>query len=105
MLGAAPASSPGPVRLGRYRDVMWSPPDPDGPTSELYRLMPPQHLSTGRPDDGDPIVVISPRQRWWRELAARARPASHRAAGWVWTLATLTLAGFLSLVIYASLSG
>ena len=58
-----------------------------------------------RPDD-DPILDLTlPRQPWWRELAARARPASRRTLGWAWTLVTLTLAGVLSLVIYAAVSG
>lgn len=78
---------------------MWSPPDPYEPTSELYRLMPP--LRT----DGDPIMLISPDLPRWRALAARARPTSRRVMGWAWTLVTLTLAGVLSLVIYAYLGG
>ena len=57
-----------------------------------------------RPDD-DPIVLISPDLPRWRTLAAKARPASRRTLGWVSTLVTLTLAGVLSLVIYAYLSG
>ena len=58
-----------------------------------------------RPDD-DPIPDLTlPRQPWWRELAAKARPASRWTLGWARTLVTLTLAGVLSLVIYASLSG
>jgi hypothetical protein len=56
-------------------------------------------------DDDDPIVLISPHLPRWRALAAKARPASRRTLGWAWTLVTLTLAGVLSLVIYASLSG
>ena len=76
---------------------MWQPPDPYEPTSELYRLMPPR-----RPADDDPVVPVSPR---WRTLAAKARPASRRTLGWVSTLVTLTLAGVLSLGIYAYLSG
>ena len=52
------------------------------------------------PDDGDPIVVISPRLPWWRNLAAKATPASRRAAVWVWGVAT----GVLILVIYGWLS-
>ena len=38
-------------------------------------------------------------------LAAKAKPTSRRAMRWAWTLVTLTLAGVLSLVIYAYLSG
>lgn len=26
----------------RHRDAVWYPPDPDEPTSEIYRLMPPR---------------------------------------------------------------
>jgi len=84
---------------------VWSPPDPDGPTSELYRLMPPQHPSSGRPDDGDPIVVISPDLGRWRELAARARPASRRAAGWALGLFTATAAVVIGSLVYAWLTG
>ena len=79
---------------------MWYPPDPYEPTSELYRLMPPR-----RPADDSPVVLVSPDLPRWRTLAAKARPASRRALGWAWGLATLTLAGVLSLVIYAYLSG
>jgi hypothetical protein len=80
---------------------VWSPPDPDEPTSELYRLMPPRRQG----DDAGPVVLISPDLQRWRTLAAKARPASRRALAWAWGLATLTLAGVLSLVIYASLPG
>jgi len=96
---------------------VWYPPDPDEPTSELYRLMPPRrqrsqlrealdaaHGISG-PADDDPFVVISPQQPRWRDLAARARPASRKALTWALGLATLTLAGVLSLVIYAAVSG
>jgi hypothetical protein len=101
---------------GRYGDAVWYPPDPDEPTSTLYRLMParrrtgelPEALDaasgTGRPDD-DPVVVISPHMPRWRQLAARARPASRRALAWAWSLATLTLAGVLALAVYAAVSG
>jgi hypothetical protein len=58
-----------------------------------------------RPGDDDPILVISPDLGRWRTLTARARPASRRTLAWVSTLVTLTLAGVLSLVIYAALSG
>lgn len=77
---------------------MWSPPDPHEPTSQLYRLMPPR-----RPAE-DSIVVVSPDLPRWRTLAAKARRASRRTLGWISTLVTLTLAGVLSLVIYARLS-
>jgi hypothetical protein len=99
------APADGRVGLGRYRDVVWSPPGPDGPTSELYRLMPPQHPSSGRPDDGDPIMVISPDLGRWRELAARARPASRRAAGWAWGLFTAAAAVVIGSLVYAWLTG
>jgi hypothetical protein len=78
---------------------VWSPPDPYEPTSQLYRLIPPR-----RPDD-DPVVLISPETPRWRWLAAKARPASRRVLGWAVGLATLTVAGVLSLGIYAYLSG
>ena len=84
---------------------VWSPPDPDGPTSELYRLMPSQHPSSGRPDDGDPIMVISPDLGRWRELAARARPASRRATGWALGLFTATAAAAIGSLVYAWLTG
>ena len=58
-----------------------------------------------RPADDDPVVLVSPDLPRWRTLAAKARPASRRTLGWVSTLVTLTLAGVLSLVIYAYLSG
>ena len=94
-----------------HHDAVWYPPDPDEPTSEIYRLMPPRRPSElrealdaarGTSSDGDRIM---PRRRRWRALAAKARPASRRALGWAWGLTTLTLAGVLSLVIYAALSG
>ena len=58
----------------------------------------------GTGSDGDGDLIMPPRRRW-RALAAKARPASRRVLGWAWGLATLTLAGILSLVIYAALSG
>lgn len=82
----------------RYRDAVWNPPDPDEPTSEIYRLMPPRPRANQLSEP-----IMPPRQRW-RILAASARPASRRALGRAWGLATLTLAGVLSLVIYAALS-
>jgi hypothetical protein len=73
MSGGAPAQ---PVPANPVRVIpVWFPPDPDEPTSELYRLMPP--LRPG--DDGDPVVLISPDLPRWRTLAAKARPASRRA--------------------------
>jgi hypothetical protein len=58
-----------------------------------------------RPGDNDPIVLISPETPRWRMLAAKAKPASRRALGWAVGLVTLTLAGVLSLAIYAYLPG
>jgi hypothetical protein len=80
---------------GRYGDAVWNPPDADEPTSEIYRLMPPRrHSGTGPPDD----------RQWRQKLRARVRPFSLRALAWVGTLVTLTVAGVLSLVIYALLT-
>ena len=67
-------------------------------------------MPSRQPADDDPILDLTlPRQSWWRELAARGRPASRRALGWAGGLTTLTLAaalgGVLSLAIYAYLSG
>jgi hypothetical protein len=98
--------------MGRYRDAVWYPPDPDEPTSELYRLMPPRRrpsqlretldaaYGAGATGDGELAV---PRRRWWRALAERARLASRRAAGWAWGLATATLAVILGTLISAYL--
>jgi hypothetical protein len=66
----------------------------------VYRLTPPR-----RPEDDDPLIDLTVHQPWWRDLAAKARPASRRALVWAWGLATLTLAGVLSLVIYDAVSG
>jgi len=61
---------------------------------------------TGGPDgDGDPIMVISPDLGRWRELAARARPASRRAAGWALGLFTAAAAVVIGSLVYAWLSG
>lgn len=69
---------------------------PDKPISELYRLTPPRRQRSeirealdaahgiDNPADDDPIVVISPQQPWWRDLAARATSASRRVLGWAW---------------------
>jgi hypothetical protein len=84
---------------------MWSPPDPYEPTSELYRLMPPRRPGAGRPDDDDPIVVISPDLGRWQELTARARPAARRAAGWALGLFTAAAAGVIGSLAYAWLTG
>jgi hypothetical protein len=79
---------------------VWSPPDPYEPTSEIYRLMPPR-----RPAEDDPLIDLTlPRQRWWRELAARARPASRRAALWAGGLITAALAVVIGSLIYGWLS-
>jgi hypothetical protein len=80
--------------------AVWHPPDPYEPTSEIYRLMPPQP-----PDDDDPILVISPDLGRWRTLAARARPASRRAAGWVLGLFTAVAAAVIGALVYGWLSG
>ena len=80
---------------------MWSPPDPYEPTSELYRLMPPRRAA----DDDDPVVLISPDLPRWRELAAKARPASRRAAIWAWGLVTAAAAVVIGSLIYGWLSG
>jgi hypothetical protein len=59
-----------------------------------------------RPGDDDPLIDLTlPRQPWWRELAAKAPFIPRRALSWICGLATLTLAGFLSLEIYAAVSG
>jgi hypothetical protein len=78
---------------------VWSPPDPYEPTSELYRLTSPR-----RPDD-DPIVVISPETPWWRRLAAKAKPGSRRALGWVWGVVGGALAAVIGSLVYGWLSG
>jgi hypothetical protein len=72
--------------------------------SQLREALDAAHGISG-PADDDPIVMISPETPRWRRLAAKARPASRRALVWAWGLVTLTLAGVLSLVIYAALSG
>jgi hypothetical protein len=96
---------------------VWFPPDPDEPISELYRLTPPRRQRSeirealdathgiDNPADDDPIVVISPQQPWWRDLAARARSASRRVLGWAWGLATAALAVVIGSLIYGWLSG
>jgi hypothetical protein len=66
--------------------------------------MPPQHPSAGRPDDGDPIVVISPDLGRWRDLTARARPASRRAAGRALGLFTAAAAVVIGSLVYGWLS-
>jgi hypothetical protein len=87
-------------------------------TSELYRLMPPRRqpselrealdaaYGTGGPDeDGDPIMVISPDLGWWREVAARTKSASRRAAGWALGLFTAAAAVVIGSLVYAWLTG
>jgi len=96
---------------------VWSPPDPDEPISELYRLGPTPrprsqirealdaaHGISGPADDG-PVVVISPQQPRWRDLAVRARPASRRALAWAGGLATAALAVVIGSLVYGWLSG
>jgi hypothetical protein len=55
----------------RYRDAVWNPPDPDEPTSEIYRLMPPRRrpsqlreaLDAARgTGSGDGDLIIPPRR-------------------------------------------
>jgi len=82
---------------------VWNPPDPDEPTSEIYWLMPPRRrpsqlrealdAACGTGSGGGDLIMPPRRRR--RALAAKARPASRRALGWAWGLATLTLAGIL----------
>jgi hypothetical protein len=80
---------------------VWHPPDPYEPTSEIYRLMPPRRAA-----DDDPLIDLTlPRQPWWRELAAKARPASRRAAGWALGLFTAAAAVVIGSLIYGWLSG
>jgi hypothetical protein len=67
-------------------------------TSQLQEALDAAH-GTG----GDRELIAPPRR--WRALGAIARPASRRALVWAWSLFTLTLAGVLSLVIYAAVSG
>ena len=104
MPGGAPASGPGPVRLGRYGDAVWPSPGPDGPTSELQEALDAAR-GTGRRDDGDPIVLISPDQGRWQELAARVWPTSRRALRWAWGLATAAAAVVIGSLVYAWLAG
>ncbi len=111
----------------RYGNAVWSPPDADEPTSELYRLTPPRRRSqlrealdaahgagqlrealdaaTGGAEDDGPLPghAVPHRLRWW-ELAARAKLVSRRAAGWAWGLATAALAVVIGSVIYGWLS-
>ena len=56
-------------------------------------------------NDGEPIVVISPDLGRWRQLAARARPASRRAAGWALGLFTATAAVVIGSLVYTWLTG
>jgi hypothetical protein len=96
---------------------VWSPPDPDEPTSQLYRLMPPRRQRSqirealdaahgiSSPADDDPIVVISPDLPWWRDLAARASPATRRVLVWAGGLFTAALAVVIGSLIYGWLPG
>ena len=57
------------------------------------------------PDDDAPLAAFAgPRQPRWRELAARATPASRRAAVWAGGLATAALAVLIGSLIYGWLS-
>lgn len=95
---------------------MWSPPDADEPTSELYRLTTRRRsqlrealdaahgagqlreaidaaTGTGGTEDDGPLPRHAvPHRLRWRELAARAKLVWRRAAGWAWELATAALA-------------
>jgi hypothetical protein len=63
--------------------------------------MPPRRAA-----DDDPLIDLTlPRQPWWRELAAKARPASRRAAGWALGLFTAAAAVVIGSLIYGWLSG
>ncbi len=83
---------------------MWSPPGPDGPTSELQEALNAAR-GTGRRDDGDPIVLISPDLGWRRELAARVWPTTRRALRWACGLATAAAAVVIGSLVYAWLTG
>ena len=56
-----------------------------------------------RPDDDDPIVLISPDLPRWRELALRARPVSRQAIRWTWGIAGSVVTGVLVALISAYL--
>jgi hypothetical protein len=83
---------------------MWYPPGPDEPMRELREALDAVH-GTGRPDDSDPIVLISPDLGRWRDLAARVKWVSRRVPAPVGTLFILTLAGVLVALISAALPG
>lgn len=107
----------GRMPLSRYavRPVPW-------PLSPVFRSHP--HFALGRsyrssgpiqealdaawgiwPDDDDPLIDLTvPRQPRWRELAARARPASRRAARWACGLFTAALAVVIGSLVYSWLS-
>jgi hypothetical protein len=58
-----------------------------------------------RPADDDVLIDLTvPRQYWWRELAARAKPASRQAARWAWGLTTAALAVVIGSLIHGWLS-
>lgn len=96
---------------------VWSPPDPDEPGSELYRLGAPRRQRSQirealdaaygieSPADDDPIVVISRDLPRWRGLTAKVRPASRKALGWACGLATAAGAVVIGSLIYGWLTG
>jgi len=72
--------------------------------SQLQEALDAAH-GIGDPADDDPIVVISPQQPWWRDLAARAGPVSRRAGIWAWGLFTAALAVVIGSLLYGWLPG
>ena len=84
---------------------MWSSSDPPWQQPSQLREALNAAYGTGGPDDGgDPIVVISPDLGRWRDLAARARPASRRAAVWALGLFTAAAAVVIGSLVYAWLT-
>lgn len=58
----------------------------------------------GGSDDADPLIDLTlPRQRWWREMAARARPVSRQAIRWTWGIAGGVVTGVLVALVTAYL--
>jgi hypothetical protein len=103
---------------------VWSPPDADEPTSELYQLTTRRRsqlrealdaahgagqlrealdaaTGTGGTEDDGPLPGHAvPHRLPWRELAARAKLVWRRVAGWAWGLATAALAVVIGPLIY-----